>query len=147
MNKEIVIAICISKEKQLPKERKEEAFLIKDFGIEGDSHAGTKRQVSMLAQEDADKFTKETGILAPAGCFAENIRTKGLRLKELPVGTRLSLGETIVEITEIGKPKQEAHTYSYKGYSLLPSCGVFAKIIKGGRLKEKDPIRIIKERS
>ena len=38
-----------------------------------------------------------------SGKFAENLTTIGICLHTLPVGTRLRIGETLHEVTQIGK--------------------------------------------
>jgi len=73
------------------------------------------------------------GLSVSAGDFAENITTTGIDLVSLPVGSRLSLGSTLLEITQIGK---ECHTrcaiYYQAGDCVMPKEGVFARVIKGG---------------
>jgi MOSC domain-containing protein YiiM len=39
----------------------------------------------------------------PIGAFAENILTEGIEVAALPKGTRIIVGSTILEITQIGK--------------------------------------------
>lgn len=75
-----------------------------DFGIVGDSHAeqGSIRQISLLGIESINKM-KEYGIGLCVGKFAENVTTEGICLYELPVGTILKIGETLHEVTQIGK--------------------------------------------
>ncbi len=72
--------------------------------MEGDAHAGKwHRQVSLLGIESFKKV-EELGIEGlNHGDFAENITTEGIILYELPIGTRLKIGETIQEVTQIGK--------------------------------------------
>jgi MOSC domain-containing protein YiiM len=79
------------------------------------------------------------------GKFAENITTEGIKLWKLPVGTKLQIGETIQEVTQIGK---ECHTkcaiYHQVGNCIMPTEGIFTKVIKGGKVKVGDEIEIIK---
>ena len=78
--------------------------MIEDFGFEGDAHAGDwHRQVSLLASESIEK-TKDAGLDVSFGDFAENIATEGVDWKEIPVGTKVRIGESVLlEITQIGK--------------------------------------------
>ena len=48
----------------------------------------------------------------------------------------------MTEVIQIGKGKG-LHTYSYKGYSLLPRYGVFCKVIKSGWVEIGNKIRVI----
>ena len=79
-----------------------------DHGFVGDAHAGNwHRQVSLLGQESVEKM-KAVFPDIPVGAFAENILTEGLILYTLPVGTRLQVGEVLLEVTQIGK---ECHAH------------------------------------
>ena len=103
-----VIAVNISETKGVPKKTISEGKFIEDFGLEGDAHAGKwHRQVSLLGVESINKMKSLKGDKLDTGKFAENLTTEGIILYELPVGTRLKIGETIQEVTQIGK---ECHT-------------------------------------
>ncbi len=139
-----VDAVCISLakgEKKTPVERVE---LKENHGIVGDAHAGEwHRQVSLLARESIAKM-QAMGLSVDAGDFAENITTVGIDLVGLPIGTRLSVGETVLEVTQIGK---ECHTrcaiYYQAGDCVMPKEGIFARVIKGGAVAPDDPIELI----
>ena len=76
---------------------------------------------------------RRLGLTLNPGAFAENITTKGLDLIALPVGTRLRLGEALIEVTQIGK---ECHTrcaiYQQAGDCVMPKEGIFARVLRGG---------------
>ncbi|HPY36410.1 MAG TPA: MOSC domain-containing protein, partial [Clostridia bacterium] len=109
-----VVSVNISGLKGVCKEAVDEVKLIKDFGIEGDAHAGNwHRQLSLLAQESVDKLTALGAGEFKSGIFAENIRTEGLVLHTLPIGTKLRIGECLVEVTQIGKECHQ-HCEIYK---------------------------------
>ncbi|MDP2960196.1 MAG: hypothetical protein Q8N71_02120, partial [candidate division Zixibacteria bacterium] len=99
-----VLAICISQDKGEKKTPVSSALLKKDWGIEGDAHAGNwERQVSLLAWESVEKMRKR-GLSLKPGDFAENITTSGIDLLSLKLGARLYLGKGIeLEISQIGK--------------------------------------------
>lgn len=98
-----VFAVCISEEKGTPKHEVAQICLQEGHGILGDAHAGNwHRQVSLLGMESVEKVKAVLPDLAP-GAFAENILTSGLTLYSLPVGTKIRVGEAILEITQIGK--------------------------------------------
>lgn len=141
-----VIAVCISKQKGTPKHQVSEISLRKNHGIVGDAHAGDwHRQVSLLGQESVDKMKR---ILAdiPIGAFAENILTEGITLYNLPVGTRLRIGETLVEVTQIGK---ECHAHcairQQVGDCVMPREGIFAIVLEEGTVRAGDEISIERE--
>ena len=141
----IVVGVCVSQRKTDPKKNEGKGFLQKGLGMVGDSHAGTEKEVSLLAIEDVHKLCHETGISAGPGCFAENITTEGIDLPSLPIGSRLQIGKAKLEVIQIGKDSSQAHTYNYQGYSILPKEGVFCKVIESGEVKMGDPIKICKD--
>ena len=71
------------------------AKAIENLGLEGDRHAkaNSKRQVLLVEAETLDKL----GLRA--GDVRENITTRGVALMELPLGTRLRIGEALFELT------------------------------------------------
>ncbi len=139
-----VVAVCISENKGERKRPVEAAELRENHGFIGDAHAGDwHRQVSLLAQESIDKM-RAMGLDVNAGDFAENITTSGIDLVSLPIGTWLQVGETLLEVTQIGK---ECHTrcaiYYQAGDCVMPKEGIFAKVISGGIIKPGDELIII----
>ena len=142
-----VIAVNISKEKGIPKEPIESGYFEVDHGLVGDAHAGEwHRQVSLLGNESIDKIRAKGMEGIDAGRFAENLTTEGIVLYELPIGTRLKIGETIMEVTQIGK---ECHTgcaiRHITGDCVMPREGIFAKVIVPGNIKKGDSIEIVTE--
>ena len=140
-----IVSIATSKKKGTQKAGVDEAFLIKEHGLKGDAHAGTwHRQVSFLASEEIDK-AREKGLEVTFGDFAENIATTGIDWKQLPVGTRVRLGASVlVEITQIGKTCHKPCAIFYQaGDCIMPREGVFARVLKGGTVQVDDPIDIL----
>ena len=139
-----VLAVCISENKGERKKPVESVELRINHGIVGDGHAGDwHRQVSLLAQESIDKM-RALGLDVTAGDFAENITTSGIVLVTLPIGSRLQIGETLLEVTQIGK---ECHTrcaiFYQAGDCVMPKEGIFAKVITGGVIKPGDEIKTV----
>jgi len=142
MKKGKVVAISISEEKGQKKHNIPEGELIENLGLKGDAHAEPGlRQVSLLAQESIEKMQK-MGLQVKAGDFAENITTSGLDLSRLKLKQRLSIGkESIIEITQIGKICHDRCEIYYRaGDCIMPKEGVFAKVIKGGKIRPGDEI-------
>jgi MOSC domain-containing protein YiiM len=129
-----VLAINISEKKGVPKKTIDQGEFIVDFGLKGDAHGGNwHRQVSLLGQESIDKMTA-IGIKGLcSGKFAENITTEGIVLYELPVGTRLNIGDVLFEVTQIGKEcHQKCAIFKLVGNCVMPKEGIFAKVLKAG---------------
>ena len=139
-----VTVVNISERKGIRKHEVPYIDLKLDHGIVGDAHAGNwHRQISMLAEESVDKMRK-MGLDLTAGAFAENINTEGIDLKALPVGTRLQVGETIVEVTQIGKEcHNDCAIKKATGQCVMPTEGIFVIVKQEGRVRKGDPITIL----
>lgn len=140
-----VLEINISDKKGIMKTPISEGNFIVDFGLEGDAHGGKwHRQISLLGNESIDKMRK-TGVEdLDFGSFAENITTEGIVLYELPVGTKLKIGETIQEVTQIGKECHTGCAIAQKvGDCVMPKEGIFTKVLKAGKVKVGDTIEEI----
>ena len=141
-----MVSVNISEKKGTVKKAVPEIRLRLRHGIEGDAHAGDwHRQISLLAEESADKMRALLPDLQP-GAFAENINTRGVDLKRLPVGTRLRLGEPVVEVTQIGKQcHSDCEIKKVTGTCVMPTEGIFAVVVREGRVRKGDPIEILGE--
>jgi MOSC domain-containing protein YiiM len=99
--------------------------------------------VSLLAQESIDKM-RAMGLDVNAGDFAENITTTGIDLVSLPIGTRLQVGQALMEVTQIGK---ECHTrcaiYYQAGDCVMPKEGIFVRVMVGGAVRPGDGIQTL----
>ena len=142
-----VVSVNISEQKGTVKREVPEIQLKLRHGIVGDAHAGDwHRQISLLAEESVDTMRALLPGLRP-GAFAENVNTRGIDLKSLPIGTRLRLGETVVEVTQIGKECHNAcEIKKTTGKCVMPTEGIFAVVVKEGTVRKGDPIEILKER-
>ena len=139
-----VLAVCISDRKGIRKRDVGQAELRPDWGIVGDAHAANwHRQISLLAWESIEKM-RALGLNVNVGSFAENITTQGLSLVDLPLGTRLRLGEALVEVTQIGKVCHERCAIYYQaGDCVMPREGIFVKVHQGGLVKVGDGIEVV----
>lgn len=141
-----VMGICISEKRGTAKVEVDEANLIEDFGIEHDAHAGNwHRQVSLLSFETREAF-KARGAEIDDGAFGENIIVSGIDLIHLPVGTQIKSGDVLLEVTQIGK---ECHShceiYHRMGECIMPTNGIFTRVLHGGKLKKGDQIQVCTE--
>jgi len=138
-----VVAVNVSAATGERKTSSPEVLLVAEHGIEGDAHAGAwHRQISLLAQESIDKM-KAAGLDVGPGAFAENITTLGVEVAALPVHTTVEVGEALLEITQIGK---ECHSrcaiYEQAGDCVMPREGVFARVLRGGKVAPGDEVRV-----
>ena len=138
-----VVAVCRSAEKGKPKEDVHSGFFERGLGLIGDAHAGTGKQVSILAQERVEELAGQTGLSFPPGAFAENLLIKGVDQAEWIPGKRLRVGRALLQIEQIGKEAGSSHSYHYQGYSLLPHYGIFASVVEAGLVKNGDTAEIL----
>jgi len=122
------------------------AVEITPLGLAGDAHAGRwHRQVSLLDADAVQKFTAARGTAVAPGEFAENILTEGVDLSRAAPLDRLTVGPVELEVTQIGK---ECHgpgcsVAQRVGACLMPQEGLFARVIKPGRVRIGDPAALI----
>ena len=140
-----VVAVCTSEKKGTRKQAIAEGLFEEEHGLVGDAHAGVlpDRQVSLLAIASIDKM-RSRGLELKPGDFAENITIEGMNLHQLPVGTRLAIGDQVLlEISQIGK---ECHTACairrQVGQCIMPEEGIFARVLRGGKVRPGDEVII-----
>ena len=140
-----VVSVNISEKKGEQKHPVPEISLKLHHGIVGDAHAGDwHRQISLLAEESVDTMRSACPIPLDSGVFAENINTRGLDLKNLPVGTHLRIGETEVEVTQIGKEgHNDCAIKRAVGKCVMPTEGIFAVVVKEGTVRAGDEIEVL----
>ncbi|MCK9208489.1 MAG: MOSC domain-containing protein [Salinivirgaceae bacterium] len=141
-----VISVNISEKKGTIKTPRP-FIAINQHGVEGDAHAGDwHRQVSLLAEESIRKFEKKLGRALDCGEFAENITTKGIVLYETLPGDLFVIGDTKLEVTQIGKKchGDGCQIFQIVGSCVMPKEGIFCKVIQGGIIKPGDKIEYIK---
>lgn len=140
-----ITSVNISEQKGTQKHPVSEIQLKLRHGIIGDAHAGDwHRQISLLAEESVDSMRAASPIPLDEGVFAENINTVGIDLKHLPVGTRLRIGETEVEVTQIGKEcHNDCAIKQAVGKCVMPTEGIFAVVVREGSVRAGDEIEIL----
>ncbi|MGL4284454.1 MOSC domain-containing protein [Eubacterium aggregans] len=140
----VVRAVCTSERKGIQKKNQGKATFRVDHGIEGDAHAGNwHRQVSLLSYERIAAFNAQ-GADVVDGAFGENLVVEGFDFSTLPVGTRFVCGEVILEMTQIGKEcHNHCEIHKKMGTCIMPTQGVFAKVIHGGEIAVGDTIERI----
>lgn len=146
-----ILSVNISEKKGTPK-HPVESIKLNSLGIVGDAHAGDwHRQVSLLGTESFQKAFVGGPDGPKYGIYAENITVCGdvaanvKMLKECNPGDRFKCGKIILEVTQIGK-KCHGDGCSVKqatGLCVMPSDGIFAKVIHGGELKAGDELTYV----
>ena len=138
-----IVAVCISDKRGERKSRVKKAEFKENYGLIGDAHGGPgQRQVSFLAIEDIQKM-KEQGLSEEYGCFGENIVTEGISPQDCCVGKIFKIGQALLRISQIGKECHAPCEIAKKiGTCIMPSQGIFAQVLNGGKIEENDFIEI-----
>lgn len=143
MNNPRLLHVCVAERKGIPKQAVPSARLRDGHGIENDAHAGPwHRQISILDAADIDTM-RARGLNLRPGAFGENLVLEGLPLEHLGIGTRLTVGDCELEITQIGKLcHQRCAIYYRAGDCIMPRAGLFARVVRGGEVHPGDTVRI-----
>ena len=98
--------------------------------------------MSLLADESVERMRQKFPDI-PTGAFAENILTQGIALSMLPIGTKLRVGQVLLQVTQIGK---ECHAdcaiRRQVGDCVMPRDGIFTKVLEEGSIRPGDEITI-----
>ena len=139
-----VLAVCTSEKKGTLKHPVGQIELRPNWGIVGDAHAADwHRQVSLLAWESIEKM-RAVGLNVREGSFAENITTTGLSLVDLPIGTKLRIGEALARVTQIGKVCHDRCAVYYQaGDCVMPREGIFVEVLEAGQVRKGDAILVL----
>lgn len=139
-----VVSVNLSEKKTVRKQRFDRGTLVLDRGFDGDAHAGDwHRQVSLLAQESIDEM-RAKGLDVGPGDFAENITTEGVDVMTLPVGSVVRVGDTVLEVSQVGKVcHNKCAIYYQAGDCVMPREGVFAVVRTAGDVSVGDEVEIV----
>lgn len=137
-----VYSICISEKRGELKKEIAVANIIEGFGIEGDGHGGDwDRQVTCLNRGSLTASNQAHQLQMGPGDFAENILIEEMDTLALQPGDQFQLGaEAVLQVSQIGKPDHPSVVTRTFGVSLLPSEGLFCKVIHGGRIQKGDVV-------
>jgi MOSC domain-containing protein YiiM len=164
----VVTAVSRGATHALSKPNQDSIQILSGLGVEGDAHLGETvqhrshvardpsqanlRQVHLIHGELHDEL-REAGFAVSAGQMGENVTTRGVDLLELPVGTRLHLGETVVvEVTGLRDPCAQldelqpglmaATLARDEQGKLVRKAGVMCTAVESGEVRPGDPIYI-----
>ncbi|MCK4324271.1 MAG: molybdenum cofactor synthesis protein [Armatimonadetes bacterium] len=107
-------------------------------GIIGDAHAGPwHRQVSLLSQDNIDRFAATMNLQIAPGELAENITLRGIDLNCVAVLDRFRIGGVELEVSQIGKDRpDETHPmHRQPGISIMLEQGIFCRVVHGGTIR------------
>ena len=133
----IVKSLNISKEKGTLKVPVEEVE-INFTGIVNDAHRGDwHRQISFLAKENVEDFSKQFNRQFNYGDFAENVTTEGIDFRKVKLLDTLENENVELMVTQKGKRCHGGGcaVFSAVGHCVMPKEGIFTKVIRAGKLK------------
>jgi hypothetical protein len=163
----VVVAVSARAGHQFSKTVVSEIRLITGLGVDGDAHAGVTvkhrsrvardpsqpnlRQVHLVHWELFEELAEQGFSLEP-GDIGENVLTKGLDLLGLPRGTRLRMGDSLVEVTGLRNPCKQLDDFRPglmratlgrdADGTLVRKAGVMAVVIEGGAVRAGDTIQV-----
>jgi len=142
--KGLVASVSISTRKGTPKEPVESIHIEND-GVRGDAHRGPGlRQVSLLSEECVREFNAESKRSYGPGDFAENVTVRGVALGLAAPLDRIRIGTVELEVTQLGKRchGDGCAIFQAVGRCLMPSHGVFARVISEGTVRPGDAVEL-----
>ncbi len=128
----------------LPKPQVDHLELVAGFGAKGDRHAGKNPDRAVLvAGLPAYKKAREAGIHLPFGALGENLLLD-LDPHSLPPGTRLRVGESLLEFTQVCAVCSSLSQFDLRLPKLLyGGRGLYARVLEGGLVRVGNPVRIL----
>jgi MOSC domain-containing protein YiiM len=141
-NKGEIVGIYIQKEKGQKPELVGKAYLKEELGLTRDIHSGGgERQVSIFTEEGWNEIKDKELKGLCINKFHENIRVKNVDINNISQGSTVLIGETLHQITEIGKSCFPECNLIKQGKTCPLHQGViFTKVLKGGEIKIGDKI-------
>jgi MOSC domain-containing protein YiiM len=112
---------------------------ITNYGLQDDANAGrSKRQVLIIERELLDEFQ------LPVGDVRENITVQDIRLAGMAAGTRVRVGQALLEATLDCAPCQfiEDKRPGLRA-AMEGKRGTLFKVIEGGEIKVGDEIAVV----
>lgn len=125
---------------RFPMKEVEEAELVPDKGLKGCIHGkpGSKRQVLLMSGETLEALRLEPGSVK------ENITTRGLDHQKISTGTRLRIGDAVLEATIPCEPcyRMDEIRAGLKA-ELRGRRGWLFRVEQGGKIRRADPIEVL----
>lgn len=163
-----VVAVARDDSHRFSKQMVDEITIIGGLGVEGDAHAGTTvkhrsrvkrnpdtpnlRQVHLIHQELLDEV-EVYGYTVHPGEMGDNITTRGIALLDLPEGTRLHIGGSVVlRVTGLRNPCSQIDDFQpglmahmvekLADGTIVRKAGVMSVAENGGGVRPGDQIRV-----
>ncbi len=159
-----VLAVCKNSDPGIPKFVCDQIDLIMDFGVQGDYHAGTHIRHRYLAGKDPFRANnrqvliidtriitdiKAKGISPLPGQLGENILLSDISLMRKAIGTKLQIGDTFIQLTEIRHPCSQLNAiHPNLMETVMPieadpstyNAGILGVVVRGGTVSAGDKV-------
>ncbi|HEY3524246.1 MAG TPA: GNAT family N-acetyltransferase, partial [Candidatus Limnocylindrales bacterium] len=132
-----------------------EQACVRRMGLDGDGHRGDRvhggplRAVCLFGNEVIEALRAEGHPIFP-GSVGENLTTEGLVISDLPAGTRLAIGEALLEVTTPSMPCDniiDSFSDRKSGrISILThphDSRMYARVLREGIVRTGDGIRVL----
>jgi MOSC domain-containing protein YiiM len=130
--------------------------VVTPLGLAGDAvgdtrhHGGTEQAVYAFTAEEAKWWAGELGREIPPGLFGENLRTSGIDLDALAIGTRIAVGEGGLVLAVAG-PRVPCATFArrmdephwVRRFTVRGLTGAYLKVVTPGDVAAGDTIRVL----
>ena len=157
-----VVAVHRSGEHAFSKDTYDEITLVAGHGVDGDAHAGTTVQhLSRVRRDPTQPNLRQVHLIpseviapleVPPGALGENVTTEGIDLFALSAGTRLRIGEALLEVTGLRNPCAQIDGYrdgllkqvlgKDPDGNVIRRAGIMSVVLEGGVVRPGDAIEV-----
>ncbi len=156
-----LLAVCLGRPEKLPgksfktgiyKSAVNAAVMIDSLGLVGDAvcntkhHGGEDQAILLEGSLTLDWWAAELGRDFSPGTFGENLSVEGLDNRDVAVGDRFHIGETVLEASCARSPcntlaVKMGDPIFLKTYTKAGRPGVYCRVVKPGMVSPGDSVR------
>lgn len=123
--------------------------IVGDYQNDTEDHGGPLRALCLFTLEEIQRLVAEGHPIYP-GATGENVTLSGIPLEALTPGVRLSIGDTLIEVTSFAFPcKEIAPAFTDRDFTrisqkLYPGeSRVYARVLREGNIRTGDSVRLL----
>lgn len=129
------------------------AVQVRVDGLAGDRscdttfHGGADQAVYAYDDAEAERWAAELGREVPAGWFGENLRVSGVAVTDAVIGTRWTVGSTVLEVTIARRPCGTFARWTeepswVKRFTERGDVGAYLRVIREGSVCAGDDVLV-----
>lgn len=115
-----------------------EVLLLPNFGLQGDAMAGVGKERQLIIS----RYEKLHQLKISPGRLGDQITLRGIVVDKLPKGTKLDVGEAIVELVALFEPTDDLRLTPEQMEGLYGRGAMWAIVIRGGPVRVGDRVNI-----